>query len=360
MNSGLDDSAKFEKYSRQGIEIVRGWGRIVDAGTVEVEGRRLATSRIVVATGTSAAIPDIPGLDQVEFWTNREGTTFKEVPASIVVLGGGPVGLELGQMLHRYGSQATLIEAADRLLAREDSRVGERLEKLLCAEGIDVRVGTRVQGVERQAAGVRVRLEGGGALEAERLLVATGRKARVEGIGLDQLGVEHDQHGIKVDSRCRAADAVWAIGDVTGVAPFTHVAAYQARVAVGDILGREVRADYRAIPRVVFTDPEVAGVGLTAAQAAEQGIQTSEAVIDLSEVDRTATYGRDLEGALGLLADAQRQVVVGAWAVGPLASEWIHSAVLAIKADIPLGVIQDTIMQFPTFSEAFQMAAARL
>jgi dihydrolipoamide dehydrogenase len=182
----------------------------------------------------------------------------------------------------------------------------------------------------------------------------------VEGIGLDQLGVEHDQHGIKVDSRCRAADAVWAIGDVTGVAPFTHVAAYQARVAVGDILGREVRADYRAIPRVVFTDPEVAGVGLTAAQAAEQGIQTSEAVIDLSEVDRTATYGRDLEGALGLLADAQRQVVVGAWAVGPLASEWIHSAVLAIKADIPLGVIQDTIMQFPTFSEAFQMAAARL
>jgi dihydrolipoamide dehydrogenase len=360
MNSGLDDRAKFTKYSKQGIDVVRGRGCIAGSGTVEVDGRRLTTERIVIATGSSAAVPDIPGLDEVEFWTNREGTTFREVPASTIVLGGGPVGLELGQMLSRYGSQVTIVEAADRLLAREDPRVGELLDKLLPGEGIDVRVGAGVQRVEPQPGGVRVHIEGGGTVDAERLLVATGRRPRVEDIGLETAGVEYGDHGIKVDPRCRAAAGVWAIGDVTGVAPFTHVAAYQARVAVADIRGRDVRADYRSVPRVVFTDPEIAAVGQTAEQAREDGIETREAVVDLSEVDRTMTYGRDLEGALGLLADARREVLVGAWAVGPLASEWIHSAVLAIKADIPLGVIQDTIMQFPTFSEAFQMAAARL
>lgn len=361
MNSDLDDSEKFARYAGQGIEIVRGWGRILDAGTVEVSGRRLATRRIVIATGSGAAIPDLPGLDQVEFWTNREGTTFKEVPASIMVLGGGPVGLELGQMLSRYGSQVTIIEAGDRLLAREDPRVGERLAKMLSAEGIEVRLGATVERVESPAEGsVRVHVDNGPGVDAERLLVATGRRARVHAIGLENVGVDYDDHGIHVDSRCRAADGLWAIGDVTGVAPFTHVAAYQARVAVADILGHPVQADYRAVPRGVFTDPEVAGVGLTAAQAGEEGIQVREAVVDLSEVDRTPTYGQDLEGALGLVADARREVLVGAWAVGPLASEWIHAPVLAIKAEVPLGVLRETIMQFPTFSEAFQMAAARL
>jgi pyruvate/2-oxoglutarate dehydrogenase complex dihydrolipoamide dehydrogenase (E3) component len=360
MNSGLDDSAKFAKYSKQGIEIVRGRGRIVAPGTVEVGGRRLDTERIVIATGSAAAVPNIPGLDEVEFWTNREGTTFSEVPASTVVLGGGPVGLELGQMLSRYGSQVTIIEAAERLMAREDSRVGEWLGKLLPGEGIDVRLGARVEGVEGRSGGVRVHARGGGVVDAERLLVATGRQARVQEIGLETVGIEYDEAGIKIDARCRAAAGVWAIGDVTGVAPFTHVAAYQAKVAVADIQGRDVRADYRSVPRVVFTDPEVAGVGLTAEQAREDGIETKEAVVDLTEVDRTLTYGRDLEGALGLLADAQRDVLVGAWAVGPLASEWIHAAVIAIKAEVPLGVLRDTVIQFPTFSEAFQMAADRL
>ncbi|HZU61950.1 MAG TPA: NAD(P)/FAD-dependent oxidoreductase [Solirubrobacteraceae bacterium] len=364
MNSDLDDGAKFDQYSKEGIEIVRGWGRIVDPRTVEVDGRRLATARIVIATGSVPALPDVPGLDQVDFWTNRQATALNEVPGSTVVLGGGPVGLELGQMLSRYGSQVTIVEAADRLLAREDPRVGQRLGRLLGAEGIQIRVGVGVARVERpadgSAPGVRVHLQDGGSLDAERLLVATGRRPRADDLGLENLSVAHGEGGIRVDSRCRVTPGVWAIGDVTGVAPFTHVAAYQARVAVRDILGQEVQADYRAVPRVVFTDPEVAGVGLTAAQAAEQGIRTSEAVLELSEVDRLLTYGRDLEGEVGVVADASRSVLVGAWAIGPLASEWIHAAVLAVKAEVPLAVLRDTMMQFPTFSEGLQMAAARL
>ncbi len=360
MNSSLDDSEKFARYSDEGIEIVRGWGRIVEAEKVEVSGRILTTERIIIATGSTAMIPDIPGLREVEFWTNRQGTTFTEVPASTVILGGGPVGLELGQLLNRYGSRVTIIESSDRVLAREDRRVGEWMQKLLSAEGVELRVGTSAERVESHGAGARIHLDGGESVEAERVLVATGRQPRVQDIGLEAVGVEPDQAGIRIDSRCRAAPAVWAAGDVTGVAPFTHLAAYQARLVVGDILGRSVKADYRAIPRVVFTDPEVAAVGLTAAQATEKGIQVSEVVIDLSEVGRTPMYGRDLEGALGLVADADREVLVGAWAIGPLASEWIHAAVLAIRAEVPLDVLRDTIIQFPTFSEALQMGAARL
>jgi dihydrolipoamide dehydrogenase len=172
--------------------------------------------------------------------------------------------------------------------------------------------------------------------------------------------VSYDQRGIKTDHRCRAAPGVWAVGDVTGVAPFTHVASYQARVTVADIQGQEVRADYRAIPRVVFSDPEAAAVGLTPAQAQDAGLDTIEVVVGLDELDRTETYGRDLTGCLGLLADRRQQVLVGAWAVGPLAGEWIHSAVIAVKAEVPLAVLRDTVIQFPTFSEAMQVAAEKL
>jgi pyruvate/2-oxoglutarate dehydrogenase complex dihydrolipoamide dehydrogenase (E3) component len=360
MNSGLDDSQKFAAYSDMGIEIIRGEGRLVSAGQVEVNGRRLTSERIIVATGSVAAIPDIDGLAGVEYWTNREGTSFQQVPRSTVVLGGGPVGIELGQLLCRYGSEVTIIEGGERLLAREHPSVGATLADLLGREGIDVRTGVEAKRVEAGSGLSRVVLGDGSVLEGERLLVATGRQPTVEGIGLEAVGVEFDQHGIKVDHRCRAAPGVWAVGDVTGVAPFTHVAGYQARLAVADIQGREVRADYRAIPRVVFSDPEVAAVGLTPEGANEAGLDTAEVVVGLDELDRTDTYGTDLEGCLGLLADRRRQVLVGAWAVGPLAGEWIHTLVMAVKAEVPLGVLRDMIIQFPSFSEAIQVAAERL
>jgi pyruvate/2-oxoglutarate dehydrogenase complex dihydrolipoamide dehydrogenase (E3) component len=364
MNSGLDDSAKFDRYSKQGIDIFRGRGRIVAQGAVEVAGQRLEAERIIVATGTESAVPEIAGLDRIDFWTNREGTSFHEVPASTVILGGGPVGLELGQMLSRYGSRVTIVETAERLLSREPGQVGEILADQLQSEGIDVRTGIGVQSVEgapgHNPGHTQVRLTDGSVLACERLLVATGRRARVEDLGLDQVGAQYDQHGIRIDWRCRAAPGVWAVGDVTGVAPFTHIAAYQARIATADIQGHEVRADYRAVPRVVFTDPEVAAVGLTPAQAAEAEIDTREAVVDIAELDRTETYGRNLKGFVGLVADAQRDVLLGAWAVGPMAGEWIHAAVLAVKAEVPLAVVRDLIVQFPTFSEALVTAARQL
>jgi pyruvate/2-oxoglutarate dehydrogenase complex dihydrolipoamide dehydrogenase (E3) component len=360
MNSGLDDAKKFAAYSEMGIEIVRGEGRVAGAGLVEVGDRRLGTERIIVATGSLAAIPDVEGLTEVEYWTNREGTSFHEVPGSTIVLGGGPVGIELGQVLSRYGSEVTIVEGADRLLAREHPRVGEMLAEVLQGEGITVRTGVTAERVEPRSGATLLPLSDGSTVEGERLLVATGRRPRVEGLGLEDVGVEFDQSGITIDHRCRAAPGVWAVGDVTGVAPFTHVAAYQARVAVADIQGREVRADYRAIPRVVFSDPEVAGVGLTPREADEAGLDVAEVVVGLDEVDRTETYGKDLEGCLGLLADTGRQVLVGAWAVGPLASEWIHTAVMAVKAEVPLAVLRDTVIQFPTFSEAMQVAAEKL
>lgn len=359
MNSGLDDSRKFARFSEQGIEVIRGRGRLVGRGAVEVDGRRLESDRIVVATGSQAAVPEIEGLRDVEFWTNREGTTFHEVPDSTVVLGGGPVGIELGQLLSRYGSRVTIVEAADILLGREHPRVGGLLSELLQQEGIEVRTGVEATRVTADS-GATVSLSDGTTVQGERLLVATGRLPRVQGIGLELAGVEFDGHGIKVDERCRAAPGVWAVGDVTGVAPFTHVAAYQARVAVADIRGEDVRADYRAVPRVVFSDPEVAAVGLTPEEADEAGIDVAEVAVGLDELDRTETYGRELRGEMGVIADRRRQVLVGAWAVGPLAGEWIHTAVLAIRAEVPLAVLRDTIMQFPTFSEALQTAMEKL
>jgi pyruvate/2-oxoglutarate dehydrogenase complex dihydrolipoamide dehydrogenase (E3) component len=360
MNSGLDDTAKAKSLEEKGVEIVRGAGRIAGPGRVDVAGTALETDRIVIATGTTSAVPPVDGLDSVDYWTNREATTLHEIPESAIVLGGGPVGVELGQMLSRFGSDVTIVDTADRLLAREEPPVGELLAELLEAEGIGVRLGAPARAVASSSAGVRVRLEDGEELEAARLLLAVGREPRVDGIGLDTVGITPGERGIEVDERCRAAEGVWAVGDVTGVAAFTHVAAYQARIVVADILGEPRDADYRAVPRVVFSDPEVAAVGLTGEQARERGIAVAAADVDLSEVDRTETYGKDLRGRVGVVADRDRQVLVGAWAVAPQAGEWIHSAVLAIKAEIPLAVLRDTIIQFPTFSEALLTTVEQL
>lgn len=360
MNSGLDDTAKSEAFSRQGVDIIRGWGRIGGPGMVEVGGRRLAGERIIVATGSEPAIPEIDGIDGIDYWTNREATSLRELPASVIVLGGGPVGIELGQMLSRYGSRVTIVESAPRLLSGEHDRVGELVAELLQAEGIEARLGASAEHIEERGGLLRVTVDDGSELEAERLLVATGRRPRTAGVGLESAGARLGERGIEIDERCRAAPGVWAVGDVTGIAPFTHVASYQARVAAADIRGLEARADYRAIPRVVFSDPEVAAVGLTPAQAREAGVELSEAHVELGEAGRTETYGRGLRGELGVVADRRERVLVGAWAVGPLASEWIHPIVIAIKARVPVSVLQDTIVQFPTFNELLQTAVDRL
>jgi dihydrolipoamide dehydrogenase len=350
----LDDGKQIEDYRSEGVDVYKGEGRISGSGSVQVGEHTLSSERIVVATGSVPAIPKIEGLSEAGYWTNREATTLSELPDSVVVLGGGPVGLELSQFLARLGVRVTLIHAQDRLIEREEAAVGELIAAELRDDGVNVLLAEHAEAVTRDAGGRRVKLASGAEAQGSELLIATGRRARVEGLGLESVGIVPSKRGIEVDERCRAADGVWAIGDVTGVMQFTHVGKYQGRVAAEDIAGRPSRASYRGIPRVVFSDPEIAAVGMTAEQAREHGIELATSRVKLAEViSRPFTYEREPRGELGLLADRTRQVLVGAWAVAPLAGEWIHQAALAIKAEIPLTVLTDTVAQFPTFSEAY-------
>ena len=350
----LDDSNQVAGYEGDGIRVFKSEARIAGPGRVEVDGELLETDRIVIATGSEAKVPPIRGLEQAGYWTNRQATTLNEIPDSAVILGGGPVGIELGQFLSRFGAEVTVVETADRLLPREDAAVGELIRKYLEEDGVAVRLG--VSATEVAAAGGRrvVSLADGSEVAGQELLVAIGRAPRVEGIGLESLDVAFGPQGIEMDGRCSASEGVWAIGDVTGVMPFTHVGKYQARVAVDDIAGKPRDADYSAVPRVVFSDPEIAAVGLTEQQARERELDVATARVSLPEaIARPWTYEKDPRGELGLIADLRRGVLVGAWAVAPLAGEWIHYAALAIKTGTPLDVLRDTVAQFPTFSEAF-------
>jgi pyruvate/2-oxoglutarate dehydrogenase complex dihydrolipoamide dehydrogenase (E3) component len=361
MIRNLDDSKQLEGYRRDGVAVYRGEGRLAGPGRVIIGDELLETERVVLATGTGAKIPPIDGLEQAGYWTNREATTLHDLPESVVILGGGPVGIELGQLLNRLGANVTVVEAADRLLAREEPALSTMIAEELREDGLDLRLGAAASSVSRTEAGRTVKLDDDTVLSGAELLVAVGREPRVENLGLESVGIEPSPTGIEVDERCRAAEGVWAVGDVTGAMQFTHVAKYQARVACDDIAGRPARADYSAIPRVVFSDPEVAAVGLTAAQARERGIEVSSAHVKLAEaIARPWTYECDPRGELGILADRQRKTLVGAWAVSPLAGEWIHFAALAIKTGTPLDVLHDTVPQFPTYSEGYVAALERL
>lgn len=361
MIRNLDDGAQVKSYRDQGIDVFKGDGQISGPGQVEVDGHTLQTDRIVVATGSDARIPAIDGLQEAGYWTNREATTLDQVPGSIVVLGGGPVAVELGQFMRRFGTKVTIIEHHQRLLSREEPAVSELIAAALREDGIDLRLAVKATAVERREGRKVVRLDNGEEVSGRELLVATGRAPRVHGIGLESLDLEPDPGGLKVDERCRAAEGVWAIGDVTGVMPFTHVGMYQGRITAADIAGEGPRADYSAIPRVVFSDPEVAAVGLTEEQAGEQGIDVTTARVGLADaIARPWTYEEKPRGELGLVADRKRQVLIGAWAVAPMAGEWIHYAALAIKTQTSLAVLRDTVAQFPTFTEGYLKAVERL
>ncbi|MBV9717682.1 MAG: NAD(P)/FAD-dependent oxidoreductase [Solirubrobacterales bacterium] len=360
MIRGLDDSSEVKSYEESGVSVFKGEGALAGPGAVRVGERRLETERVIVATGSDPVIPPIDGLARAGYWTNREATTFSEPPESVIILGGGPVGIELAQLMHRFGAEVHLIEAAERLLAREDERVGELVLEALRDEGIDVRLGAEASSVSA-GDGRRTVHAAGEPVSARELVVAVGRRPRTEALGLDTVGIEPGPHGIEVDERCRAGERIWAIGDVTGVMAFTHVAKYQGRLVCWDIAGESVRADYGAVPRVVFSDPEVAVVGMSEAQAREAGVELARQHIVLGEaIARPYTYERDPRGEMQLLADRRRSVLVGAWGVGPLASEWIHFAALAIKAQIPVAVLKDTVPQFPTYAEAYQYALEAL
>jgi dihydrolipoamide dehydrogenase len=348
ITSDWDDSGQVEWLEGQHCTLVRGRGRVARPGVVAVDGQELPYDRLVVATGTSPAVPPVDGLGDVEYWTNQDATRAHEVPESLAVMGGGPVGAELAQFFVRMGSKVTVIEHGPRLLGRVHPEAAEIMEAVFRGEGIDVRTGVAV---EKAEPGVRLTLSDGSTVEAARLLVATGRRPNTEDLGLEQLGCTIGPGGIEVDERLRAAENVWALGDVNGVALFTHVGKYQARVAAADMLGRAAKADYRAIPAGIFTDPEVATVGRT------EGDDLVSARWELGDTPRLSTYEKPKrDGFVRLFADPNQRVLVGAVAVGPQAAEWLGQLTLAVRSATPVDVLLDTIQPYPTFSEAIFFA----
>lgn len=361
MIRNLDDSAQVEGYERRGATVIKGEGRISGPGRVEVGGEILQAEHIVVATGSAPNVPPVEGLEGVTVWTNREATTSREVPDRTLIIGGGPNGIEAAQWLSRLGSRVTVVQSADRLIDREDPEVGRLMEEALEEEGVTVLTGRQAVRARKDGGRTVIELDDGSEAETDVVLIAAGRRPRTQGLGLETVGVEAEGGAVPVDECCRAADGVWAIGDVTGVALFTHVAKYQGRIAADNILGKERRADYRGIPRVVFSDPEIAACGLTAEQAREQGIDAAVATVKLPEVlARPWTYEESPRGHLGLIADRKQGVLVGAWAVAPQAGEWIHQASLAIRAGISIERLLDTVAQFPTYSEGYLNALEEL
>jgi pyruvate/2-oxoglutarate dehydrogenase complex dihydrolipoamide dehydrogenase (E3) component len=346
VTDGRDDSWHAGWIAGERAELVRGDARVLRPGVVAVGDREIEYRDLVVATGSSPAVPPIPGIEDVEVWTNREAVWAGEIPERLVVLGGGPVGVEMAQFFRRMGSAVTLVDSNDRLLSRLDADAGALLRIAFENESIALRFEMRAERVEKNGSGLLIHLGSGETLEASRLLVATGRRPNVEGFGLEQLEVEMTPRGLAVDEHMRAGEGVWAIGDVAGVALLTHVGKYQARVAAANIAGHDVTADYRAIPAAVFTDPQVASVGRTEGE----GLVTASFRI---EGGRLSTYERPRRpGLVKLAADPEQRILVGAVAVGPESGEWLGQLTLAVRAKVPIDVLLDTIQPYPTFSEA--------
>ena len=350
MVSSYDDAGQAAWADDAGIDILRGEGRLDGPGRVRVGHETYTARHVVIATGSDPVVPPVPGLQGLEgVWTNREATGLTEVPERLLVLGGGPVGLELGQALVRMGASVAIVEGADRLLSREPAPLGEAVAEALAADGIELHLGVHATGARREGDEFVLALADGTELRGDRLLVATGRRPRTTGLGLETVGLDR----IEVDSSMRVADGLWAIGDVTGIWPLTYVGKYQGRIAAANILGNARAADYTAVPRVVFTDPQAAAVG------EPEGALT--ATVPLAEVPRTSTYTRayaDKPGFMTLVSDGEH--VTGAYAVGPEAGEWLQQATLAIRARVPLAVMEDVIQPFPTFSEVFLHALQQL
>jgi pyruvate/2-oxoglutarate dehydrogenase complex dihydrolipoamide dehydrogenase (E3) component len=354
VTDGRDDSWHAGWLADQRAELVRGDARVFRPGVVVVGEDELEYDELVVATGSVPALPQLDGLREVGYWTSREAIWARSIPRSLVVLGSGAVGVELAQFFRRMGAGVTIVEVNAHLLARLDADAGTLLAERFAEDGIRVLVETRAEHVESAGEGIRLRLASGEAIGAERLLVATGRRPSVEGLGLEELGVVLTRRGIKVDDRMSAGDAVWAIGDAAGVGLLTHLGKYQARVAATNIAGADVRADYRAIPAAVFTDPQVASVGVMAGD----GVVTARYEISGG---RLSTFERPRRpGFVKLAADSARRVLVGAIAVGPEAGEWLGQLTLAVRAEVPIDVLLDTIQPYPTFSEAIFNAVLEL
>lgn len=378
----LDDTAAAARLAQAGVTLIRGTAQVSKPGVVEVEpipvqsrdGRpadvgeieisSLGYTELVIATGSEPVAPPIEGLADVPAWTSAGALTAPDLPRRLVVLGGGPAGCELAQIFAAFGSQVTLIEAAGHVLPGEAHFTGELLADGLRRTGVDTRLGSAAVKAETTDTGLALTLADGSRIEADRVLLATGRRPRLSGLGLDKLGIEIGPGmALPIDAACRVAvgdvgdeapdgHRVWAAGDVTAVAAYTHVASYQARIVAANILGAGRQADYRAIPRVVYTTPSVYAVGLTPARATDAGIELATAGFDLAETAR-ATVEDDDRGHIELYAGTDG-VLVGAAAVGLYAEEWMPEVTLAVRAGIPLATLADVVHAFPTYGAAIE------
>ena len=347
MVSDYSDARQERWLEDRGIGLLRGSGRLAGTGVVEVDGVRHTANHVVVATGADPFVPPIPGLRDLEgLWGTREATSMKVVPRRLIVLGGGAAGVELAQAVHRLGGEVTVVEAAQRVLAREPPPLGEALGEALRREGIELVFGVQATNARHDGEDYVLELDDGRGLRGDRLLVATGRRPRVHDIGLETVGIEVHERGIPVDGHMRAGERLWAIGDVNGLWPLTHMGEYQGDVVAANILGEARPANYDAVPRVVYTDPQTAAVGV--------GEGRFSATSRISDVARMAIYTRasaESNGFLTLISDGNR--LTGGYALGPEAGEWLQQATLAIRARVPLEVLSDTIQPFPSFSEIF-------
>jgi pyruvate/2-oxoglutarate dehydrogenase complex dihydrolipoamide dehydrogenase (E3) component len=354
MVSDYSDAGQEHWLAGRGIALLRGSGRLAGPGVVEVDGVRHTAEHIVVATGSDPVVPPIPGLRELEgVWGTREATSMKAVPRRLLVLGGGSAGVELAQVVRRLGGEAVIIEGADHVIPREAAALGQALGEALRGDGIELMLGKHASAARADGDEFVLAFDGGAELRGDRLLVATGRRPRVLGIGLETVGVEASPHGIAVDEYLRAGERLWAIGDVTGTWPLTHVGEYEGDVVAANIAGNARKANYEAVPRVTYTDPQAAAVGATEAQYA--------GTARLSEEPKMAIYTHayaSSNGFMTLLSDGER--LTGAYALGPEAGEWLSQATLAIRAQVPLDVLSDTIRPFPSFSGIYDTALKAL
>jgi pyruvate/2-oxoglutarate dehydrogenase complex dihydrolipoamide dehydrogenase (E3) component len=352
VTAGWDDQAAVKRFTDKGGRLVRGKGRLTGPREVTVGDEVFRARRgVVVATGTAPLVPPIDGLAGTPYWTNREALETKELPASLIVLGGGAIGCELAQVFARFGSHVTVVEAMPRLIGPEEPESSELVKKVFEAEGIDVRLGARAERIRYENGAFTVNDD----IRGERLLVAIGRRANLSDLGLDTAGLDGNTRTIEVDDRLRAADGLWAVGDITGKGAFTHVADYQARIATRDILGQDgPPADYRAVPRVTFTDPEIGAVGLTEQQAREQYGDVRVYRTDLA--NNTRGWLHRAEGFLKLIEAEGR--LVGGTSAGPMGGEILGALSVAVHGQVPVDRLRHMIYAFPTLHRALDAALA--
>ncbi len=357
-----DDKVAVERFVKKGGRFVRGFGRLAGPGRVEVGDETFQARRgIVVGTGTEPAVPPIDGLAGTPYWTNREAIEVEELPDSLIVLGGGAIGLELAQVFARFGVSVSVVEALDRLVAMEEPEASELAAKALAGDEIAIRTGAKAARVEYDGQQFTLVLDDGQRLVAQRLLVATGRKASLGELGLASVGLDENGRFLEVDEWLRAGERLWGVGDVTGRGAFTHVAMYHAGIVVRDILGQGgPPADHRALPRVTFTDPEIGAVGLTEAQARERGVPVRTGYTDLTTSARGWIHKAGNAGFIKLVADADRDVLVGATSAGPAGGEVVSALTVAVHAEVPLATLRSMMYAYPTFHRAIEAALADL